>query len=136
MSATTPLKTAQTLSLARSGRPWDASPPRAGTFLVGRLPECEVRVPDRLVSRRHSAFVFTPGEGWACLDGGSLNGTWVNGQRLTPGILSAPLVDGDEVSLGDPCHGSPWFTVELAPLYGSLPASDHSQNPSLASRGG
>lgn len=50
------------------------------------------------VSRRHA--LLRPGEGTlSIIDQNSTNGTWVNGQRLTPGQGFA-LADGDVVELG------------------------------------
>ena len=50
------------------------------------------------VSRRH-ALVRPNGDSLYIVDQNSTNGTWVNGQRLTPG-QSFPLADGDVIELG------------------------------------
>ena len=63
--------------------------------LVGRLAECQVRLNDANVSRRHAAFVRLE-EGWALSDLGSTNGTRVNG---TP-IDRIRLSDGDVIEIG------------------------------------
>ncbi len=63
--------------------------------LVGRETTCDVVVDDKSVSRKH-AFIERRGEGWALVDQGSANGTFVNGQKMA----EAELRDGDEVRLG------------------------------------
>lgn len=51
------------------------------------------------VSRRHA--LFKPGHSsLSLIDQHSTNGTWVNDERLSPG-LEHPLEDGDHVELGD-----------------------------------
>jgi Protein of unknown function (DUF3662)/FHA domain len=65
------------------------------TAVIGRLPECDVRVEDTQVSRRH-AEVRPDADGYVLVDLGSLNGTLVNGMPVTEHLL----VDGDEIKLG------------------------------------
>ena len=62
---------------------------------IGRSPDCDVFLDDVTVSRRHAA-VVADGAGVRIEDQGSLNGTYVNRQR----IESAPLDDGDEIQIG------------------------------------
>ncbi|HUR19060.1 MAG TPA: FHA domain-containing protein [Acidimicrobiales bacterium] len=77
--------------------------PNAGsTFLLepevtraGRHPESEIFLDDITVSRRHAEFV-RQGPGYTVRDVGSLNGTYLNRERLE----EAPLVHGDEVQIG------------------------------------
>jgi hypothetical protein len=68
----------------------------AGTITIGRAAECEVRLADTSVSRRH-AEVRATAEGWLLRDLGSTNGTRVNGAVVT----ERKLQDGDTVSVGD-----------------------------------
>jgi hypothetical protein len=63
--------------------------------LVGRDPSCEVVLDDKSVSRRH-ACIERRGDGWAVVDQGSANGTFVDGEP----VREAPLLDGQEVRLG------------------------------------
>jgi FHA domain/zinc-ribbon domain len=63
--------------------------------LIGRSPECHVFLDDVTVSRRHAELV-REGDVFSIRDLGSLNGTYVNRQR----IESAELSDGDEVQIG------------------------------------
>ncbi|MGH3442241.1 MAG: FHA domain-containing protein [Nitriliruptorales bacterium] len=63
--------------------------------IVGRHPDCEIFLHDVTVSRRHSEFARGP-DGFTLRDLGSLNGTYVNGQR----VEERHLAGGDEVQIG------------------------------------
>jgi hypothetical protein len=63
--------------------------------VVGRLAECQIRLTDVNVSRRHAAFVPLD-DGWAIADLGSTNGTLLNGAQ----VEKARLKDGDVVEIG------------------------------------
>jgi hypothetical protein len=64
--------------------------------LVGRDPECAVRLRDPSVSRRHAC--LERGEsGWSIADTQSRNGVHVRGAR----VASAPLADGAEFVVGE-----------------------------------
>src|SRR5947208_10760198 len=62
---------------------------------AGRHPESDIFLDDVTVSRRHVEF-RRDGSGFAVYDVGSLNGTYVNRERID----SAALADGDEVQIG------------------------------------
>jgi len=62
---------------------------------VGRHPESDIFLDDVTVSRRHAEFYRHP-RGFTVRDVGSLNGTYVNRER----IEEADLSDGDEVQVG------------------------------------
>jgi pSer/pThr/pTyr-binding forkhead associated (FHA) protein len=62
---------------------------------AGRHPESEIFLDDVTVSRRHAEFRRTP-EGFRVLDVGSLNGTYVNRDRIDDVVLQG----GDEVQIG------------------------------------
>src|SRR5581483_10959631 len=67
------------------GRPWGPLLPLPpGGLIIGRGAECHVRVDQPLVSRRHAQVMATP-DGWAVRDLESMNGTWVNGERIGSG---------------------------------------------------
>ena len=62
---------------------------------IGRSLSAHLRFEDPTVSRRHAVLV-TESEGVRLLDDRSLNGVFVNGER----IVSRMLADGDEVFIG------------------------------------
>ena len=62
---------------------------------IGRSLAADVRFDDATVSRRH-ALVVSQAEGVRVLDDRSLNGVYVNGER----VEWAPLTDGDEITIG------------------------------------
>jgi pSer/pThr/pTyr-binding forkhead associated (FHA) protein len=63
---------------------------------LGRSISAEVEIDDRSVSRRHALIVQRDGQ-TVLLDDGSLNGTWLNGDRVDHAVLTT----GDEIVLGD-----------------------------------
>lgn len=67
-----------------------------GWTRVGRSAAADVRLDDPTVSRRHALIVRTPEEGLRALDDRSLNGLFVNGER----VEWARLADGDELEIG------------------------------------
>ena len=62
---------------------------------LGRHPENTIQLLDRIVSKEHCHIDKVEG-GFMLRDLGSLNGTFVNGERVTERVLA----DGDEISLG------------------------------------
>ena len=62
---------------------------------AGRHPESDIFLDDVTVSRRHAEFV-REGAGFVVRDVGSLNGTYLNRER----IETAALAGGDEVQIG------------------------------------
>lgn len=63
---------------------------------AGRHPESNIFLDDITVSRRH-AEVAKEGDHYLASDVGSLNGTYVNRERITTPVR---LVNGDEVQIG------------------------------------
>ncbi len=64
-------------------------------LILGRDPDCEIVIPLRQVSRRHTR--IAPGEaGTTIEDLGSKNGTYLNGRRLQD---TAILEEGDEIQI-------------------------------------
>jgi hypothetical protein len=55
-------------------------------ILMGRHSEADVRLPLPDVSRRHCRFLFT-GRAWEVFDLDSLNGVFINGERVKHAIL-------------------------------------------------
>jgi hypothetical protein len=90
------LEPGQALLVVRRG------PNQGSTFLldaeiitVGRLPESDIFLDDITVSRKHAEFARS-GTGYQIRDVGSLNGTYVNGERVD----RTELASGDEVQIG------------------------------------
>ena len=87
-----------------SGILWVKRGPNAGskyaldkdTVLAGRHPDSDIFLDDITVSRRHAEFTRTA-DGYTVKDVGSLNGTYLNRDRIDE---EAPLGNGDEVQIG------------------------------------
>ena len=77
--------------------------PNAGSKFVldtdvtraGRHPDSDIFLDDITVSRRH-AEIHRTAEGYKVRDAGSLNGTYLNRERID----EAPLANGDELQIG------------------------------------
>jgi predicted RNA-binding Zn-ribbon protein involved in translation (DUF1610 family) len=67
-----------------------------GWTRIGRSTAADVRLDDATVSRRHALIVRTPDNDLRALDDRSLNGLFVNGER----VEWTPLRDGDELEIG------------------------------------
>jgi FHA domain/Zinc-ribbon containing domain len=67
-----------------------------GWTRVGRSLSADVRFDDPTVSRRHALLYREPGGGARILDDRSLNGVFVNGDRVD----LVELADGDEIAIG------------------------------------
>jgi len=107
-------------------------PLRGEQMLVGRSRECDLVLPDVLLSRRH-AELFCTARGWLVRDLGSMNGTRVNDERIEDERV---LYDGDVVTVGG------WRLVfsEADPEPTPAHSSDHEARvhdiTSLATRSG
>lgn len=62
---------------------------------IGRSPDSNIFLDDVTVSRKHATVNFAEGQ-WSIEDAGSLNGTYVNKNRVS----GTKLIDGDEVQIG------------------------------------
>lgn len=62
---------------------------------IGRSPDSNIFLDDVTVSRKHASVTFADGQ-WSIDDAGSLNGTYVNKNR----VANTKLSDGDEVQIG------------------------------------
>ena len=84
------------LRILRPGRPADAP---AGSVKIGRANDNDIVIPDVLASRHHATLIPTPGRPGAAeiRDERSINGTFVNGQRVD----SVVLHEGDVVTIGN-----------------------------------
>ncbi|HUU00103.1 MAG TPA: FHA domain-containing protein [Myxococcota bacterium] len=65
-------------------------------FVIGRAPECDVVLPDQLVSRKH-ARIEKRADGWYVVDLDSGNGTFLNDERVSESLL----YNGDLIQVGD-----------------------------------
>jgi sigma-B regulation protein RsbU (phosphoserine phosphatase) len=81
------------LRLSSIEGPGEVVPLHRGRLLVGRSRDCDLVLPDVLLSRRHAEFVETP-TGWRVKDLDSMNGTRLNEERFRG---ERPLGDGDVV---------------------------------------
>jgi pSer/pThr/pTyr-binding forkhead associated (FHA) protein len=52
----------------------------------------------RNISRRHARLVVKDGKHFVAEEIGTMNGTFLNGQKLATGVLT-PIADGDELTL-------------------------------------
>ena len=77
------------------GRVGQSFPLTGERMTIGRSPETDVFLDDVTVSREHATLVRRSGH-WLLDDSGSLNGTYVNRQRVD----SHRLEDGDELQIG------------------------------------
>jgi predicted component of type VI protein secretion system len=68
----------------------------AGWAKIGRSGAADLKLDDPTVSRRHALVVRTEEGELRALDDRSLNGLFVNGER----VEWAPLADGDELEIG------------------------------------
>ncbi len=62
---------------------------------IGRGPDCDIILPDRVVSRRHACIERREGL-YFIVDDQSKNGTFVNGE---PVLQPRQLIDGDEIQI-------------------------------------
>ena len=77
------------------GRVGEHFTPAGEQTTIGRSPDCDIFLDDVTVSRRHAELLHD-GDRFTIRDLGSLNGTFVNRQR----VESAELHDDDEVQVG------------------------------------
>ncbi len=89
----------------------------APTVSIGRHPDSDIFLDDITVSRRHATVSITP-NGHQVADAGSLNGTYVNKERVDDALLH----DGDEVQVGK-------FKLVYVALGSDLEAADSDEAP-------
>src|SRR5205814_4588699 len=71
--------------------------PPQGEILIGRGTEADLPLGERAASRRHATLTVAGGQ-VQITDLGSMNGTYVNGERLEG---ERPLLAGDTVTIGE-----------------------------------
>ena len=74
-----------------------------GVTILGRRPDCDIRIPLLYVSRKHCRFIRKEDQ-TVVQDLGSANGTFLNSER----IMEAVVAPGDKVGVG-----SVTFTVQI-----------------------
>ena len=65
-------------------------------FVIGRGNRATMRIDNDTVSRRHAKICLSGGTRLEVIDGGSVNGTFVNGERVEAALLE----DGDKIRFG------------------------------------
>ncbi|MGU3500061.1 FHA domain-containing protein [Mycobacterium sp. C31M] len=83
-------------SMLKILRPGKAAEVPPGGIKIGRATDNDIVIPDVLASRHHATLVSGPG-GTEILDNRSINGTFVNGQRVDDAVLR----EGDVVTIGN-----------------------------------
>jgi hypothetical protein len=68
--------------------------------VTGQTPDVDLTHEDsaRNISRRHARLVVKDGKPFVAEEIGTMNGTYLNGQRLATGVLT-PIKDGDDLTL-------------------------------------
>lgn len=89
-----PERERERVTLTVDGR---AVPLTADRVVIGRSRECDIRVDDGNVSRRHVEVVREEPSDWLVVDLGSTNGTEVNGRKVQ---RRTALEDGDRITIG------------------------------------
>jgi len=90
-------------------------PARSESIIIGRGPECDILLEHQHVSRRHVELRCTPIE-CAIIDLHSANGTRLNGQKITPGLVFV-LKPGDSIQIG--AFNLDFEQIPIEPSYGS-----------------
>jgi sigma-B regulation protein RsbU (phosphoserine phosphatase) len=85
------------LRLASGDGPSEVFALRAERVLLGRAHDCDLILPDVILSRHHAEIVRSGGV-WLLRDLGSLNGTRLNGVRV---VDPQPLHNADRISMSD-----------------------------------
>ena len=91
---------------------------------IGRSPDCDIVLPERVVSREH-ATIERRTEGYYLVDNASKNGTYVNGEAVSSPYL---LQDGDEIQVALRFRLTFVDAGATAPLTADLPRSTTRSN--------
>ncbi|HXG57403.1 MAG TPA: FHA domain-containing protein [Thermoanaerobaculia bacterium] len=70
---------------------------REEKITIGRSSSCTIQITDLFLSRKH-AEITRVGNDWYVADSGSVNGTCLNGKRLSE---VTPIRPGDRITIGD-----------------------------------
>lgn len=85
------------LRILEGPRAGELIPLREGDQIAGRVPEVEIHLPSRRVSRKHASFSVEPDGRCILRDLGSANGVLVNGHPME----ACELVHGTHIQIGD-----------------------------------
>ena len=99
-----------------------------GDVSVGRDDSCDVRLDSKTVSRRHALVVQREGRWWIA-DTGSFNGTFINGDRVPPGV-ALQLRHADRLRIG----AETLVFSDPVQLEDSERTEAHEEVPAVASR--
>ena len=83
------------LILSLRGRELDKFLVGQGKVVIGRSPECDIKIDNPAISRKHTSIEYD-GEGYVVADLGSSNGTYVNGEALK---AATKLKPGDVIGI-------------------------------------
>ena len=72
------------------------------SITIGRESICDLVIRETFISRSHAEIFFLD-DGWYLMDCNSVNGTWLNDQRLNP-MQHYPLKPRDVIKLGKNCE--------------------------------
>jgi len=100
----------------QSGRRVQLNSPR---FIIGREVDCTLQLEDGQLSRHH-AVLLADAYGIRIRDLGSLNGTWVNGEKIASQVS---LRHGDRIQIGEATlllHAPALATVAESPTRAGL----------------
>lgn len=85
------------LTLVKERKPLRVFDVNSSIINIGRAEDMQLMIDDASVSRRQAQIRFGAQGSWTIGDLGSINGTFLNGQRVTS---TQPLRRGDEISFG------------------------------------
>ena len=100
------------------------------TITLGRASDCTIPIRDRFLSRRHAEISFSDGI-WQVRDCGSVNGTLINGTKLTGPAVLKP---GDHIILGDSEVVFEAADSEPPPTFVSVDSDSHAKSLAIPMR--
>lgn len=113
---------------------------KTSQFDVGRSAECTMQIDNPYVARKHVTFLHEE-SGWHLMDNNSTNGTWLNGEKLQPGVRYRLRRD-DEIVLADveklvffSSHEMEVPQVQADPLVGTVVAGKYQVGQNIGSEG-
>ncbi len=125
---TTALNTPQPVRIrVRTGTMWSGEQRFIHAFRIGRSTECQVVVPDRVVSRVHAEVRFEAGRWWL-LDQQSTHGLYIDGQPVTRVQLQEAVTV--ELGLGGP---GVWLSVGDEVAFSNQPTEVAQSNKKMES---